>query len=134
MLYLHNIVTFLVSVLAGLGVGSGGSYLLWLTEGMGMPHEKAVGVNLFCFVLALLSAFFMHIRKRQVDLFFLLCILWFGIPGACIGHVGRAVIPEGWRHIFLGVFLIFAGVFSIFISNRAKKAKKLDKSPPRDYN
>lgn len=127
MLFLHETVTFLCGVLAGLGVGSGGLYLVWLTEGLGLDAGSAPACNLLFFVAALLSAFFINIRKKRIDFPFLFFLLLFGLPGAYVGQLFRAWIPGGLLRIFMGILLIFAGIFSLFVQRKAKKEKNLDK-------
>ena len=53
---LNLVVAFALAVLAGLGVGSGGLYILFLTEILSLPHGQATLGNLLFFVAALISA------------------------------------------------------------------------------
>ena len=67
MVFVHEIVTFALATLAGLGVGSGGVYLLWLTEIMGIDKNDSIFLNLCFFIAALLVASIIHARKKRVD-------------------------------------------------------------------
>lgn len=134
MSFLHEAITFLCGILAGLGVGSGGLFLVWLTEGLGMEGKSAAACNLLFFVAALLSAFFLNIRQKRIDFSFLFSLLLFGLPGAYLGQLIRDSIPVPFLRICLGIFLIFAGIFSLFVKGGAKREKNLDKPALEGYN
>lgn len=138
MVFLHEIVTFALATLAGLGVGSGGVYLLWLTEIMGIDKNDAIFLNLCFFIAALLVASIIHARKKRVDYRFLLQIILFGIPGAFLGRWLNALLSPLFLRAFLGFFLIFSGVFSLLVTKKKKNTGKtplsLDKTAKKDYN
>ena len=46
MIWWHIVVYFLIAVLAGMGVGSGGLLIAFLTFVSDVPYENAVGANL----------------------------------------------------------------------------------------
>ena len=123
---LNIVASLLLAVLAGLGVGSGGLYILFLTELMGFPQKEATVANLLFFIAALLSAVFIHIRKKRLDYPFLLQILLLGAPGAYLGFLLSESLPRQALRIILGIFLIASGILSLF-HNRKK-----EKSSPKD--
>jgi len=139
MAFLHELITFLLATLAGLGVGSGGIYLLWLREGMKIDASTSVFLNLCFFIAAVLVASVIHAKQKRLDYRFLFEIILFGIPGALIGKWLSSFFSPVFLKLFLSCFLIFSGIFSLFITKKAKKPQKkadatLDKSEKKDYN
>ncbi len=138
-LLLHFAVTLVLAVTAGLGVGSGGLYLIWLQDAQGLSHTLSVGGNLVFFIAALLSAALMNLRKGRIDLRFLLTVLLFGIPSALLGQRLATQLPPTLLRLFLGVFLIFSGIFTLVVQKKARVSSKssapaLDKNRNKDYN
>lgn len=134
-----NLITILLSALAGMGVGSGGLYLLWLKEGAGYEAQTAFFINLLFFIFALTPATVIHLRKKRIDLRFLLEISLFGIPGVLIGRMLEKQISQTVLSLFLALLLIFSGVFVLIISKKTKEKQKesphaLDKAAKKDYN
>ena len=121
MSFLHSFITLSLSVLAGLGVGSGGMYLLWLKEGMGMSDNAALFFNLCFFIAALSVATAINARQCLLDYRFLLEIVLFGIPGAFIGRWLNGFFSPLLLRILLGIFLIFSGIFSLIITKKRKE-------------
>ena len=120
MSFLHNLLTLSLSVLAGLGVGSGGLFILWLTEGMKMEHGAALFFNLCFFISALACAVSIHARRRMLDYRFLLEIVLFGIPGVFLGRWLNTFFSPLFLRLLLGLFSIGSGVFSLIITKKKK--------------
>lgn len=130
MSFLLEAVTFLLAILAGLGVGSGGLFLVFLTEVLGIPAADAAVGNLLFFIAALAAATVVNLREGRIDGRFFLKILLFGTPGALLGRWVFGVLPELWRSFFLGLFLIGAGIFSFILLRPAAKDEKKKKARP----
>ncbi len=109
------LVSFLVplgiGMLAGLGVGSGGLFILFLTEWAGLPQHEAQGVNLAVFSIALATALFLHLRRRPPSTSILFVILSFGTIGALAGASLATAISGGALRFLLGIFLALSGIF-----------------------
>lgn len=139
MSFLHSIITLLLSTLAGLGVGSGGIFLLWLKEGMKIDGAVALLFNLCFFAAALAVATAIHARHRLLDFPFLLQIVLFGIPGTFLGRWINSFMPPVALRVLLGLFLVFSGIFSLVITKKPKERQKepsdaLDKTAKKYYN
>ena len=120
MLSPHEWAALLLSVLAGMGVGSGGLYLVFLTAVTSLPREDAIFCNLLFFIAAVLSSSVIHLRHGRLDLPFLLRILLFGLPGVLLGRFASSLLPPFLIQIFLGVFLVFSGFFSLVLAKKHK--------------
>ena len=65
------LVSFFIAVLSGLGVGSGGLFVIWLTAAYGVSATQARGMNLLFFVFSIL---FRKMYKNHIIFIFLLTI------------------------------------------------------------
>ena len=101
--------TFLVALLAGMGVGSGGLYVVYLTLFAGRDQLSAQGLNLYFFIFAAAAALLLHTRTAPVR--------WRRLAVLCaVGAVGCA---------FGAVVLIASGAVSFF--KKEPDAKKFEK-------
>ena len=124
MTLLDTAVSFLAAALTGLGVGSGGLYLLWLTLVMGVGQTKAQGMNLlFCISALSASAAVNAAGKRIPRRPFLLCLLT-GVPGAVAGALLAGVIPAEWLRRILGLALIAGGIAALTGTLRTWQKKR----------
>ena len=105
------LVPFGIGVLAGLGVGSGGLFILFLTEWAALSQHEAQGVNLAVFAVALAAALLVHMRRYTPNPALLFTVLAFGTLGALGGAALAAVISAGALRFFLGLFLSLSGGF-----------------------
>ncbi|MBR6559298.1 MAG: TSUP family transporter [Clostridia bacterium] len=108
---------FLLTVLfggfVGLGVGSGGLYLIYLTLINGTAQLTAQGMNLYFFLAASAGGAIMHLWHRRADLG---AVAVLGVAGA-VSAAGGALLAgcidgELLRHIF-GVFMVISGIFAL---------------------
>ena len=110
--------SFLFSLLTGLGVGSGGLYVLWLVLVLGEEQAKAQGINLLFFSLCILSATAVNIIKGRIAFGVLPPLLFFGIISGCFGAMlAKAVETELLSRLF-GGFLILAGGAGLFSKSK----------------
>ena len=102
------VVCFLLSVIAGTGVGGGGLFLVYLTGSMGFAQTSAQSLNLFYFLAAAIPTVitrfrFLPWRKAA------LCILG-GVPGVFLGSSVRSLLSEGLLSDIFGSLLLAAGI------------------------
>ncbi len=126
MMYLVDFaVSLIIGVLAGLGVGSGGLFLLYVTLFREVAHKSAQGMNLLFFLFALTGSVLVHLCRRTVSAKFMGKILLFGIPGSVCGSLLISYLPVGVLRTVFGSFLIFMGLLTLFekktSSQRGKK-------------
>ena len=114
MLMLDLLVSLLIGMLAGLGVGSGGILMVYLTAADGMSQLAAQGLNLATFVFALGAALVVHLHRRQLSLPILLFILVFGAAGALCGSLLARVVEAGVLRMALGGLLLLMGGVALF--------------------
>ena len=108
------LVALFIGALAGLGVGSGGLLILYLTAADGMDQLAAQGTNLAFFVFALGAALLVHLRRRELSLPVLCVLVLFGTVGAALGSFTAGVIDTAWLRRALGALLLVMGAISLF--------------------
>lgn len=111
--------TFLVAVLTGLGVGSGGIYILYLTLIKDIPQAEAQGMNLIFFITATLAAAAVNLIKKRISFVCIAFTVPLGILGAVGGSYVASVVKSETLGIMFGVLLMVIGI-SGFIKLRKK--------------
>ena len=85
----HIVVTlvaaFAAAVLSGLGVGSAGLFVLYLTLVAGYAQPEAQALNLLFFLFSAGSSLLLHIRERKIPRRLVLFLAAAAIPGALLG-------------------------------------------------
>ena len=116
---LSFLIAFLASALAGMGVGGGSLYILYLTLSANMPQLKAQGLNLAFFMISAVSALLIHLQKRKINLPLVLTVSVFGALGSLLGaYLAHAVSTFLLTKAF-GAFLIVCGIRVLFSKKQA---------------
>lgn len=118
---INIVVSFLIAILMGMGIGGGGFLVIYLTLCLNYGQILAQGTNLIFFLICGLSAVFIHLFKRKISLKQVVIMSIFGSFGAWIfSQIANTVSPEIPK-ITLGVFLIISGAVSIIKAIRSKE-------------
>ena len=113
-----------IAVLSGLGIGSGGLLVIWLTEIMRLPQTQARSINLLFFLFSAGIALLIHMRHSRPRYRLVLGIAALGIAGTLIGtYLGNAFSPELVRKIFGGM-LVISGIYTLSKKHTAKKSAR----------
>lgn len=135
MLFFNSLIVFILAVPLGLGIGSGGVFLVYLSDVLSLPREGAVYLNLLFFLSALCASALQHLRARRLSFGSLGIILLFGVPGAFLGRWLASLLPTPVLRLLLGGFLTLSGVFALRSLKKAKEApQSLDKREKKHYN
>ena len=106
---LDIIVGTAVAVLSGMGVGSGGLLVVYLTLAAGMSQAPAQALNLFFFLFAASASTAVNIRRRNIAWG---CVILLGLGGAVGAIAGSAIAavakPRVLRMLF-GIMLTVTG-------------------------
>ena len=106
---LDIIVGTAVAVLSGMGVGSGGLLVVYLTLAAGMSQAPAQALNLFFFLCAASASTAVNIRRRNIAWG---CVILLGLGGAVGAIAGSAIAavakPRVLRMLF-GIMLTVTG-------------------------
>lgn len=121
MLWIDIAVTFAVAVLSGMGIGSGGLMVLYLTLVRDAPQLQSQGFNLLFFLFAAASSMAVHLARRRIRLLSCLLMVLFGLPFAYLGTRLAVRLPEDLMRKLFGVFLIIVGLPGVFKRKSSKK-------------
>lgn len=113
------IAAFFIAILSGLGVGSGGLLVIWLTMIEGMSSREARGINLLFFVFSAGAALLFHLKRRQLNLKLVSYLALCAAIGTAIGSiVGSSIDSYILRKIF-GAMLVLSGGYTLFTRFKA---------------
>lgn len=109
-----KLAAFLVSALAGMGVGGGGLFVIYLTLVRGTEQLTAQGINLLFFLAGAAPSLAVHAFKRKIRFF---AVLTVGLAGVCgtflgaylLGHTEPALLRKAF-----GALLVISGVPALF--------------------
>ncbi len=110
---MNAVTSFLIAVLSGLGVGSGGLLVIYLTLVEKVPQLTAQGTNLIFFILASLSSLIFNLSKRRIPFGAVAIMAVLGICGSLVGtRLATLFSPEILKKIF-GFMLVGSGIYSL---------------------
>jgi uncharacterized membrane protein YfcA len=120
---------FVAAILSGMGVGSAGLFILYLTLVAGYPQPEAQAINLLFFILSAGASLLLHVGTRKIPGRVVLFLLACAIPGALAGSfLVRAVDATVIRKLFGGM-LVVTGLPGLVIP-RPKKPAPTDHPSP----
>jgi uncharacterized membrane protein YfcA len=123
-LLLTLIAAFLSAVLSGLGIGSAGIFVLYLTLIAGYAQPEAQALNLLFFLLSAGAALLLHIRERRIPVRVVLFLVVCAIPGALIGSYLARVLDAGLLRKLFGGMLVVTGLPSLLSRRRSATAQE----------
>lgn len=127
MLIVDFIVGAVVAVLTGLGVGSGGLLVIYLTLVRGAEQHQAQGINLLFFIFAAGASMLVHRKKRKINYGVLLVLMIFGMLGAVFGSMVSGVTDASVMRTCFGILLIISGAVTLIRSFCRKDGKDVGK-------
>ncbi len=116
-------VSFFIAILSGLGVGSGGLFVIWLTAVYGVSATQARGMNLLFFAFSASAALVFHYLKGRVDTGLIFRLALFAVIGTLGGAWLAKQIDSGMLRQLFGIFLIASGAYSLFGKKRKKEVR-----------
>lgn len=120
-MWLTVIVTFLVAILSGLGVGSAGLLVTWLTVVEHTPQMTAQGINLIFFIFSSGMALAIHVFRTPLLWQSLPFLLITGIGGSFLGVALASVLPQMLLRRLFGFMLILSGGMGLFSKHKSSK-------------
>ena len=101
---------FAAAVLSGLGIGSAGLFVLYLTLIAGYSQPEAQALNLLFFILSAGAALLLHIRERKIPWKVVLVLIACAVPGALAGSYLVRVLDATLIRKLFGGMLVVTGV------------------------
>ncbi len=114
----------LMAALSGMGVGSAGLPVLYLTLFLHVPQMEAQGHNLLFFLAAAGASFSVHLFRTPPLWRLTLILLAAGLPGALLGAHLSAVVSAAFLRRAFGVFLISAGLCGLLAPKKTDQKRQ----------
>ena len=114
-----------VALLSGLGVGSGGLLVVFLTEYRGVGQLFAQGVNLIFFIFSSGASSAVNLRLRNICYGTVMLMSIGGTVGAIVGAIVASILDPDLLRIGFGAMLLIGGIPSFIRSLKAFFDKKL---------
>lgn len=119
-MWLTVIVALGVAVLSGLGVGSAGLFVVFLTMVEQYPQLAAQGINLIFFLFSSGAALTVHMLRTKLLFGCILLLLLGGIPGSFLGTLVAHRLPDAILRQLFGALLIVSGALGLFKRQKVK--------------
>lgn len=120
MIWLDMAAVFGFSLLAGLGVGGGGLFVIYLTLVSGMGQLEAQGLNLLLYLTASAASLPVHLKKRSLSLPSLAILIAAGAIGSLLGSLCASRFDPALLRRLFGGMLILSGT-AVLLSRRSKE-------------
>ena len=112
-------VTFFVALLSGMGVGSAGLLVTWLTLVEKSPQITAQGINLLFFLFSSGAALLVHVLHTPLLWRCILLLIPFGVLGSFSGVFLADILPQALLRRLFGMLLILCGGVGLFARKRS---------------
>lgn len=111
----------LSAIIASMGLGGGGVYIMYLTLVKSTEQINAQGLNLLFFIPCAAVSLAVYIKNKMIKPKAVIPMAAGGIVGALAGNFLLMGIPQNALKIIFAAFLIIMGVYTIF--SKTEKAK-----------
>ena len=113
MIVIDILAAFLIAVLSGMGIGSGGLFVIYLTLVSQTPQLTAQGINLMFFLFSSGSALMIHLQKRKILWGAVLVMTAGGVFGAILGSFVAGILTVSTIRRIFGGMLLVSGVVAL---------------------
>ena len=107
------VITFLIAILSGLGIGSAGLYVMWLSFAEELPQIVAQGTNLLFFICSSGAALTVHVFRTPLLWKSILPLIVMGLVGSVLGVSLAGVLPQALLRRLFGILLIITGAMGL---------------------
>ena len=114
------LVAFLFAILSGMGVGSGGLFMIYLLLVREVPQLEAQGLNLLFFLFSAGASVPFILFRRRVPWDALLVICLFGAAGVLIGARLSGIIAAGILKRLFAFLILASGIIGLLPQKRKK--------------
>ena len=116
-----------VALLSGLGVGSGGLLVVFLTEYREVGQLFAQGVNLIFFIFSSGASTAVNLRARNICYGAVTVMSVGGTVGAIVGALVASVLDPDLLRIGFGIMLLIGGIPALLNSVKSFSKKRQHK-------
>ena len=118
------IACFFIALLSGMGVGSAGLLVVWLTATTAISQLAAQGLHLYFFLFSAGASLIVHIQKRKIFWNIALLMICIGSVGTLAGSLLSAQLSADILRRAFGGMLVFCGLSSLYSVIRVGRTKK----------
>ncbi len=101
-------------VLSGLGIGSAGLFVLYLTLVLHMEQVAAQGLNLLFFLASAGVSLLLHVGRRHIPWSVVGLLVISALPGAVLGTYLASVLDSLLIRRMFGAMLVISGSMALF--------------------
>ncbi len=120
---MHITAAFLIAMMTGMGIGSAGLMVIWLTAVLGIPQLEAQGINLIFFLISASASMVIHLGKRHIPPLQVLLLACIGMAAAYFGSRTAMVLPQQLIRKLFGAMLAVSGSISLLRHDRKDRKK-----------
>ena len=125
MMLFSVLATFAVAILSGLGVGSAGLLVVFMTVVEQLPQLTAQGLNLVFFLFSSGAALLVHLSRTTLLTGAILLMIPGGIVGSLLGTALAGILPEQILRKLFGLLLVVSGASGLFRAGARGTAKRI---------
>lgn len=118
------LISLLIAVLSGMGMGSGGLLVVFLTLFADVPQIRAQGINLLFFLFSSGASMLRHISTRSLSFPVIAIVSAAGLLGAIPGTYAALLLPEKLVRTLFGTMLALSGTVSLLRGKGGKLHEK----------
>ena len=120
---IHTAAVFLIAMMTGMGIGSAGLMVIWLTAVLGIPQLEAQGINLIFFLISAAASMTVHLKKRHIPPLQVLLLSAAGVAAAYFGSRTAMLLPQELIRKLFGAMLTVSGSISLLRHDRKERKK-----------
>jgi len=110
---INGIISFLIALVSGMGLGGGGLFAVYLSVFTETPQLSVQGFNLLFFIFCAGASVTVQLFGRKINLFAVLIMTLTGMAGALLGTLLAGVVPEEYLRKIFGIMLISTGIIAL---------------------
>ncbi len=118
------IAALIAAVLSGMGVGSAGLFVLYLTLVAGYAQPEAQAINLLFFLLSAGASLMVHRKERRIPRRLVWLLIAWAIPGALAGSYLVRVLDATLIRKLFGGMLVVTGLPALLARRRVRGQEK----------
>ena len=118
------IVSLVIALLSGLGVGGGGLFAVYLAVFSDIPQLTVQGFNLLFFLFCAFASVIIQIFRRRILFGAVAIMVATGFVGALVETSLTELLPEEWLRRAFGIMLVAGGLISLRSALRQKNEKE----------
>ena len=126
-LWINAVAACVIGLLSGMGMGSAGLFVLYLTSIGGMAQAEAQGLNLIFYLCSAGASLLLHAQKQKVSPRMIRFLVAFAVLGVFPGTYLAGVLDASLLRRLFGGMLVATGAQTLFKSRglRTKTTRKI---------